>query len=332
MARGSAIDPTRYADFGLTHVRYDADDPLAQLLALITLSPIFLLCAYTTIILYRRELTFINALLGQLGCEAVNWGLKRLIRQPRPHDHIGDGYGFPSSHSQFVGFFAAFFVCHFVLHHPPPRKPRTLINTMRRIEHAIAIALIVVLSALVCYSRYYLMYHSVAQIVAGSIIGVALGLSYYYVTEHLTRLPLRLPAPLASPTTSKIGSPVSSPRLRSDVATFTAGETNGSAPSTTAALSGSTKSNMRPRANDRKPPSTPPSAASTKGRRRSSFSDLVTLHPSLPLRQILLDHPVAIAFRIRDSWTVWADGGIETDYSNWRREWERRRPATSPAA
>ncbi len=29
------------------------------------------------------------------------------------------------------------------------------------------------------------------------------------------------------------------------------------------------------------------------------------LHPSPPIRQILLDHPIAIAFRIRDSWAVW---------------------------
>lgn len=81
----SSIDPGSYVALGLTHVQYDGNDPLAKLLALVTLSPIFLLCSYVTIILYRRELTFINALVGQLGCEGLNWGLKRLIRQPRPY-------------------------------------------------------------------------------------------------------------------------------------------------------------------------------------------------------------------------------------------------------
>ncbi len=55
------------------------------------------------------------------------------------------------------------------------------------------------------------------------------------------------------------------------------------------------------------------------------------LHPSPPIRQILLDHPIAIAFRIRDSWAVWRDGGIEGEYGAWRREWEARRAASTPA-
>lgn len=84
MGTASSIDPERYAVLGLTHVQYDPADPWAKLFALVTLSPIFLLCSYVTIIFYRRELTFINALIGQLSCEGINWGLKRLIRQPRP--------------------------------------------------------------------------------------------------------------------------------------------------------------------------------------------------------------------------------------------------------
>lgn len=149
----SSLDPSRYVALGLTHVQYDAQDPLAKLLALVTLSPIFLLCSYVTIILYRRELTFLNALVGQLGCEGVNWGLKRLIRQPRPHSNLGKGYGMPSSHSQFLGFFCAFFLAHFWLHHPKPANPPTLVNAMRRFEHLCAIVAIVTLTAMTCYSR-----------------------------------------------------------------------------------------------------------------------------------------------------------------------------------
>lgn len=59
----------------------------------------------------------------------------------------------PSSHSQFVGFFAAYFLAHFYLHHPKKSRPATLINTMRRLEHAFAMACIAGVAALTAYSR-----------------------------------------------------------------------------------------------------------------------------------------------------------------------------------
>ncbi|CAD6977002.1 unnamed protein product, partial [Tilletia controversa] len=336
--RGSAIDPSRYASFGLTHVRYDAADPFAQLLALITLAPIFLLCAYTSIILYRRELTFLNALLGQLGCEAINWGLKRLIRQPRPVGLAGvseEGYGMPSSHAQFMGFFCGFFLWHFGRFHPGLRRPRTVVNTMRRAEHAVCVGLIVLLSAAVCYSRYYLLYHSPAQIIVGLSLGLAIGGVYYYLTEHLTRLPLRLPAALASPVNSRRGSPAGSPMVGS----MGVGGKEGGKGFKDFSISGSGSSSslgpaIQMSTSKRSAPTpSPTTPAATQGRvserRRSSLEGLLTLHESVPIRQIVLDHPIAIAFRIRDSWTVWEDGGIETDYAHWRREWERRRPSSA---
>ncbi|CBQ68716.1 related to CAX4-required for full levels of dolichol-linked oligosaccharides [Sporisorium reilianum SRZ2] len=303
MAKGtSAIDPSNYASLGLTHVQYDPSDTFAKLFALVTLSPIFLLCSYVTIILLRRELTFINALIGQLACEGLNWALKRLIKQPRPTDRLGAGYGMPSSHSQFLGFFAAFFLAHFWLNRPPLVKPRSLINTMRRFEHALAMILIASISILTCYSRHHLHYHSPLQIVVGVTIGLVFGGVYYYFTEYLSKKPLRLPAPLA---VSESSSPLAirANRLLQPINT-----------------SVNNKSALRQR-------------NTTKPRRRSStLSDMILpeLHPSPPLRQMLLDHPIAIAFRIRDSWAVWRDGGIEGEYGAWRREWEARRAASTP--
>ncbi|PWZ01116.1 PAP2-domain-containing protein [Testicularia cyperi] len=231
----SALDPASYASLALTHVRYDPSDPTAKVLSLVTLSPIFLLCSYVTVILLRRELTFINAFIGQLACEALNWMLKRLFRQSRPTNHLGSGYGMPSSHSQFSGFFAAFFLAHFILNRPPRVRPRTLINSIRRLEHTTAMAMIALLAALTCYSRYHLQYHTPLQILVGLTIGILFGGTYYYFTEHL---------------------------------------------------------------------------------------------PRPPLRRLLLDHPIAVALRIRDSWAVWRDGGIEGEYSLWRREWESQRKAS----
>ena len=34
-----------------------------------------------------------------------------------PAEELGDGYGFPSSHSQWMGYFASFLVLHFSLRH-----------------------------------------------------------------------------------------------------------------------------------------------------------------------------------------------------------------------
>lgn len=52
----------------------------------------------------------------------------------------------------------------------------------------------------------------------------------------------------------------------------------------------------------------------------------------ISIRQSILDHPIAIAFRIRDSWLVWKDGGVEGEYGIWRREWENRRESSSSSS
>lgn len=212
----------------------------------------------------------------------------------------------PSSHSQFLGFFAAFFLLHFYLNRPPLLKPRTLINSIRRLEHAIAMALIAAIALLTCYSRHHLHYHTPFQIIVGLSIGLAFGAAYYYFTEYLSRKPLRLPAPLA---VSESSSPLAirANRILRPIDTF------------------GSQSAQRQNASVRR---------RNKQRRRSSaLSDMILpeLHPSPPVRQILLDHPIAIALRIRDSWAVWRDGGIEGEYGAWRREWEARRPSSFPA-
>ncbi|CAO1617391.1 unnamed protein product [Parajaminaea phylloscopi] len=329
-AASSSIDPERYAVLGLTHVQYDPADPLAKLLALVTLSPIFLLCSYVTIILYRRELTFINALIGQLACEGVNWGLKRLIRQPRPTGHLGKGYGMPSSHCQFLGFFCSFFLAHFYLHHPRAAKPRTLVNTMRRLEHWLAMLSILALTALTCYSRWHLSYHSTSQVAVGITIGLLLGSAYYYTTEYLPRQPMRLPAPLGSPVSSPSSSPVAASKSRDATFSSKTKHLSTSVKTSSARLRQFTQSAAPtapfPGDGEDSYPSQP--SGSHHKRRRSSLAGLMPeLHPAPPLRQLILDHPLAVALRLRDSWTVWLDGGIEGEYEAWRAQWERRRPS-----
>lgn len=69
---------------------------------------------------------------GQLGCEAVNFILKRLIKEERPMriHKTGKGYGMPSSHAQFVTFWAVAMVLFLLVRHSPSwtdhgYRPRT---------------------------------------------------------------------------------------------------------------------------------------------------------------------------------------------------------------
>ena len=115
----------------------DANSHLSFGLALLTLSPILLMASYASLAVFTRELTVLIMWAGQLLCEASNYLLKHWLKQPRPngqsdgHLHIviltallsaraaalGDGYGFPSSHSQWMAYFATFLICHVGFRH-----------------------------------------------------------------------------------------------------------------------------------------------------------------------------------------------------------------------
>lgn len=58
---------------------------------------------------------------GQLACEAANFVLKRLLKQERPSriHRTGKGYGMPSSHAQFVAFWAVAMALFLLVRHTP---------------------------------------------------------------------------------------------------------------------------------------------------------------------------------------------------------------------
>lgn len=68
-----------------------------------------------------RDVEVALMFIGQMGCEAANFVLKRLIREERPRGRIspGKGYGMPSSHAQFVAFWAVSIVLFLLLRHGP---------------------------------------------------------------------------------------------------------------------------------------------------------------------------------------------------------------------
>lgn len=47
-------------------------------------------------------------------------------------------------------------------------------------------------------------------------------------------------------------------------------------------------------------------------------------------RQFVLDNPLFIAFRIRDSWAIWDDSGIEAEYKLWRSFWTKQEHKSLP--
>lgn len=170
-------------------------DPWGPTWALITLSPVLTLAVYMAVIVLRREMTYVNVLLGQILCETVNGKLKRRIRQERPTQVLGSGYGMPSSHAQFCGFFAVFWTLHLLFHAPRTTVGGARTYVARVVDRTMMIGLVWALALLTCYSRYvaahsrshYLLYHTGAQIYVGASLGAMIGALYYLATERFLR-------------------------------------------------------------------------------------------------------------------------------------------------
>ena len=79
------MDSTKpLASIDLTHVQFSPNDPWGLLMAYASLIPIALLVSYTTLIAFRRDVATIGMLAGQLSNEAVNYVLKKVVKQARP--------------------------------------------------------------------------------------------------------------------------------------------------------------------------------------------------------------------------------------------------------
>ncbi|KAK3903754.1 PAP2 superfamily-domain-containing protein [Staphylotrichum tortipilum] len=117
---------TPLASLSLTHVYYNPDDPLSYLGAFLSLLPQALCVVYATLFWSTREAEVLLMFLGQLACEALNFVLKRLIKEERPTTlpgggPAGKGYGMPSSHAQFAVFWAVAASLFLLVRHRPER-------------------------------------------------------------------------------------------------------------------------------------------------------------------------------------------------------------------
>ncbi|KAI9375860.1 phosphatidic acid phosphatase type 2/haloperoxidase [Aspergillus egyptiacus] len=167
------------ASLSLTHVHYNPDDPLSLLSAWLALVPQALCVVYVTLIWASREVEVGLMFAGQLACEALNFALKRIIKEERPKQMFGKGYGMPSSHAQFVAFFAVYMCLFLIFRHSPGPTSRGplfgVINSFGICLGAIAVAV----------SRIYLTYHTTRQVLAGWLVGVGFALVWFQFTSIL---------------------------------------------------------------------------------------------------------------------------------------------------
>lgn len=188
------------------------------------LVPQFLLIVYATLIISTREIEIAMALAGQLACEAVNWVLKRWFKEERPEKmrDLHRGYGMPSSHAQFLSFWAVTIILFVWLRRKPGAArvkggrlrvnegkvvvngverdldntfhPETTLSDVYRLQLEyrsltnVFITLISLASMVVMgYSRVYLHYHTTKQVMAGTAAGSAFAIVWFTVTEAARR-------------------------------------------------------------------------------------------------------------------------------------------------
>lgn len=138
--------------------------------------PQALCVAYVTLVWASREAEVLLMLVGQTGCEALNFVMKRIIKEERPKQMFGKGYGMPSSHAQFVTFFSVYLTLFLLLRH-------TFISGfMARATLALALYLGAIGVAI---SRIYLNYHTPRQVLAGCVAGAVCAFAWFFVTDFL---------------------------------------------------------------------------------------------------------------------------------------------------
>ncbi|KAI9813831.1 MAG: hypothetical protein M1827_003621 [Pycnora praestabilis] len=174
------------ASLSLTHVHYNPHDPISYICAWLALVPQGLCVVYATLIWSTREVEIIMMFAGQMACEALNWGLKRYIKEERPKQMNGRGYGMPSSHAQFVAYFSLSLTLFLLLRHTPvPSSTHTPLSFILR-EF---LSFLSILSAgAVAASRIYLNYHTPKQVLVGGAAGAAFAVAWFGLTTYLRRV------------------------------------------------------------------------------------------------------------------------------------------------
>ena len=141
---------------------------------------------------------------GQMACEGLNFGLKRLIREERPRrmsppaspsaasriadsfiEMTGKGYGMPSSHAQFVAFFAVSLTLFLIVRHVPTKT--TSYSPTTFLERLLLSFFAFLGAGAVSSSRVYLNYHTPRQVWVGVVAGTMFSVIWFLFTASLRR-------------------------------------------------------------------------------------------------------------------------------------------------
>ncbi|KAK1912112.1 hypothetical protein P3342_009711 [Pyrenophora teres f. teres] len=179
------MDGPPLASLSLTHVHYNPADRVSYLCAWLALVPQGLCVVYATLIWSNREIEIFLMFAGQMACEALNWVLKRYIKEERPREMHGKGYGMPSSHAQFVSFFSVTLALFLLFRHVPhPTDTHTPFSLGGRFLLSV---LALVCAGAVAVSRIYLSYHTPKQVMVGCAAGAVFALVWFGFTTYLRR-------------------------------------------------------------------------------------------------------------------------------------------------
>ena len=126
-----------------------------------------------------------------MACEAMNFTLKRILKEERPQRMQGKGYGMPSSHAQFVTFFSLSLSLFLLFRHVPkaPTSSHTPFSMISRLGLS---GLAVASAGLVAWSRIYLNYHTPKQVLVGCLAGAISAVVWFVFTAMLRKSGLLL--------------------------------------------------------------------------------------------------------------------------------------------
>jgi dolichyldiphosphatase len=126
---------------------------------------------------------------GQLACEALNFALKRILKEERPKQMHGKGYGMPSSHAQFVSFFSISLTL-FLLFRHVPKKPAPSHTPLSMVARVLLSGVALANAGLVAWSRTYLNYHTPKQVFVGISAGAVSAVGWFAITTIVRQVGL----------------------------------------------------------------------------------------------------------------------------------------------
>lgn len=126
---------------------------------------------------------------GQMACEALNFALKRILKEERPKQMHGKGYGMPSSHAQFVSFFSVSLTL-FLLFRHVPKKPSPSHTPLSLVSRIGLSGLSLACAGLVAWSRTYLSYHTEKQVLVGCLAGTSTAIIWFLATTLVRQIGL----------------------------------------------------------------------------------------------------------------------------------------------